>query len=61
MEAEKIPMEKRMNYEQLKKCFVKNDGSTFNENFKNLKKTLEYSLTSDKRTFIGKTLKSLPS
>jgi hypothetical protein len=58
-----IPKEKRMNYKRIKGCFIKNDGSPFEENFKeinqSLKQNTEGTLCSEKRKFIDKILNYL--
>lgn len=44
-----IDERKRMNWQKLKECFVKSDGSLFKEDFKNLKKGLETDLADSKK------------
>jgi hypothetical protein len=61
MEIGFIPNEKRMNYRRLTGCFVKSDGSTFTENFKELKQSLDISLSPEKKLFIEKIIKKLTS
>lgn len=59
MENGCITKEKRMNYNRLKGCFVKNDGKPFTENFKELKQSLDISLSPEKTKFIDKILQKL--
>lgn len=61
MELGFIPMERRLNYQRLKTCFVKYNGASFIENFKELKQSLEISLSPEKKLFIDKILRKLSS
>lgn len=59
MEKEFIAKEKRVNYNRLKGCFVKNDGKPFTENFKELKQSLDISFSTEKSISIDKILTKL--
>lgn len=59
MEKGKISKERRMNYERLKKCFVKNDNLPFDENLKVLKTKLEFYFSEDKKKPIDNFIRSL--
>ena len=58
VESNNIKGNKRLDYQKMKNCFVKPDGTEFTEVFKALKQNIEINLAEDKRTQIDELIKA---
>ena len=52
VESNNIKGNTRLDYQKMKNCFIKPDGTKFTEVFKSLKQSIEINLAEDKRTQI---------
>ena len=58
VESNNINGNKRLDYQKMKSCFIKPDGTKFTEAFKSLKQNIEINLAEDKRTQIDELIKA---
>ena len=58
VESNNIKGNTRLDYQKMKNCFIKPDGTKFTEVFKSLKQSIEINLAEDKRTQIDELIKA---